>query len=233
MLRFLAASTLFTILSIHELPGQMQCASAGAPMTHARVTIDLGNGAKAVFAVRVFDLGAHPGEVSVDSLKHASVSPVAVHFVKNADSSTSELVRRSASGDVLPEALVEVLDSSGVASMTVRLADVRISSDRLTLSNARATLAEQRIAEQEAISQTTADYQDAQRELATAEQLGKTRVTTPLELARARDRAAQLGRRLDFAKQRQAMVQREFDAQGFIDEELTLQVGRFEIANRD
>lgn len=211
---------------------QSSCAAAAGSRPNARVTFDLGNGTTAVFPVRSFTLGVEGPPTAHDSLASAPSGSTSVQLVKNAGQYTSEFVRRSAAGEVSPQVLVEVLDSAGTPTLTLRLTNAIISADRVTLSNARAGLDQQRIAQQEALSQLTADYQDAQRELSTTEQLGKTRVSTPLELARARDRAAELGRRLELAKQRQSLLLRQLDEQGFVDEELTLHFSQIDINNR-
>lgn len=226
-----------TMVSLHALRASAQASCAATailPRPNARVTFDLGNGATAVFAARTFTLGVEGSAPTHDSLAPTPtvLRNTEVRLVKNAGPFTGEFVRRSAAGEISQQVLIEVLDSAGTSTLTVRLTNAAISADRVTLSNARAGLDQQRIAQQEALSQLTADYQDAQRELTTTEQLGKTRVSTPLEVARARDRAAELGRRLELAKQRQALLLRDLDAQGFVDEELTLHFSQIDITSR-
>jgi len=99
-----------------------------------------------------------------------------------------------------------------------------------TLKNA---LEQQRIAQEAALTQLTTDYQEAQRQLAVAEQLGKSRVTTPQDLSRAREHANDVQRRLQLARQSQAMLENQLAEQGPMDEELTLHFARIAIDGAD
>lgn len=154
------------------------------------------------------------------------------HLVKQAGAYTRDLVRLSATGMHAPSVTIEVLDSLGAPAATIRLADATIVSDHLSLSAARADLEQQRISQQEALSALTADYQDAQRELAMLEELGKTRVATRQDLARARDRATDLQRRIDLLKQRQALLAAQTAGQGPLEETLVLRFATFEIVTK-
>jgi multidrug resistance efflux pump len=77
-----------------------------------------------------------------------------------------------------------------------------------------------------------ADYQDAQRQLATLEELGKTRVATRQDVARARDRASDLERRIDLLKQRQALLASQIAGQGPLEESLLLRFASLEIVTK-
>jgi hypothetical protein len=130
-------------------------------------------------------------------------------------------------------AMIEVLDSLGRPEITLRLRDIVVVSDHLSLSAARANLEQQRISQQEALSALTADHQEAQRQLATLEELGKTRVATRLDLARARDRASDIQRRIDLLKQRQALLAGQFAGQGPLDETIVLHFGQMQIESAE
>jgi chromosome segregation ATPase len=75
----------------------------------------------------------------------------------------------------------------------------------------------------------TADFREAQRQLATIEELNKTRSTTRADLDRARDRANDLDRRIDLLRQRQALLGRQIEEQGPLDETILLRFGRLSI----
>jgi hypothetical protein len=188
-----------------------------------RVTLQMDSTSSARFDARGFDLRvAQSGPGS---------APASIELVKQAGAYTGYLVNASASGSRAPNAVIEVLDSAGTPSVTFRLADVTIVSDHLSLSAARANLEQQRITQQEALSSLTADYQEAQRQLATVEELSKTRVATRLDLARSRDHASDLKQRIDLLKLRQALLARQFAESGPLDETVVLHFARLEIEN--
>jgi len=143
------------------------------------------------------------------------------------------LLSLSVNGTRIPSAVIEIPDSLGAPAISFRLSDVTVASDHLSLSAARANLEQQRIAQQEALSALTADYQEAQRQLTTVEELSKARSATRTDLARARDQASELQRRIDLLKQRQALLLRQIDDQGPLDETIVLRFGRFEIDSRE
>ena len=65
------------------------------------------------------------------------------------------------------------------------------------------------------------------------EELGKTRVATRQDLARARDRASDLQRRIDLLKQRQALLANQMAGEGPLDETVVLHFGQLQIDSRD
>jgi hypothetical protein len=156
-----------------------------------------------------------------------------VTLTRGVDAATPQLVAIAAARAVVPSVVVEVNDSLAAPVMVLRLAGVTIASERVTLSNVRAQLEQQRIAQQEALSALTSDYQEAERQLATAEELGKTRVNTRQELARARDRAQDLKQRLELLRQRQALVNLQLESTGPLDETIVLRFQHLEIESRD
>ena len=194
-------------------------APVAAQTATARVSLRLDSATTLSFVARGFELRVgHPDEQ--------------VELTKTTDSATPDLVRVAESRALLPEVVVEVFDSAAAPVMTLRLTGVTIASDRVRLSAARSTLEQQRIAQQEAASSLTSDYQEAERQLATAEELGKTRVTTRQDLARARDRASDLKQRLELLRQRQAIVMRQLQTMGSVDETLTLHFQHMDIESR-
>jgi hypothetical protein len=192
----------------------------------ARVTLQIDSTWAAEFRVRGLDL-------RVSSSDPSSNTPTEIELVKQAGAHTGTLVRLSASGIHAGAAVIDVLDTLGQPALTLRLTDVVIVSDHLSLSTTRATLEQQRISQQEALSALTADFQDAQRELVTAEELNKSRGNTRMDLARARDRATDLQRRIDLLKQRQALLASQQAEQGPLDETVVLRFARLEIESRE
>lgn len=227
------AALLVGIIVGSSTAARAQSASASPPpaiapatvASGAHVTVDLGNGSQAEFDARSFDLTVAHSAGSSDT----NGALPEIHLVKRAGPFTGTLVQATASGQHFATVIVAVPDSVGGPAVTLTLSDAVLSTDRLVLTNARESLEQERISDQEAFTQLTADYQEAQRQLAVAEQLGRSRVTTPQDLLRARERAAELQQRLDLARQRQAMLQRQLAAQGALDEELTLRFARIEI----
>lgn len=190
-----------------------------------RVALQLDSTTTAHFDARGFDLdatGVTPASTTAE-----------VKLVKRAGAHTATLLRLSLGVTRIPSAVIDILDSLGTPAITFRLSDVSIISDHLSLSSTRANLEQQRISQQEALSALTADFQEAQRQLATVEELNKTRSTTRVDLARARDRASDLQRRIELLKQRQALLTRQADDQGPLDETIVLRFARFEIDGRD
>ena len=198
-----------------------------APSPSARVTFQLDSARLLHFSARGFELRV--GQSGTPS----AAGDAQIELTKNADPITPDLIRLAGTRSVVPGVVVEVLDSLAAPVMTVRLTGAVITSDRVTLSTARAALEQQRISQQEALSQLTTDSQEADRELATAEELGKTRTTTRQELARARDRASDLKQRLELLRLRQALLTRQLDAVGPVDEVVALRFQRMEIEGRD
>jgi hypothetical protein len=194
-----------------------------SPVVH--VTLNVDSASTAQFDARGFDFSASQGG--------ALSSAAEIRLVKRAGPHTGVLLSLSVNGSRIPGAVIDVLDSLGAPAMTFRLNDVAVASDHLSLSAARANLEQQRISQQEALSALTADFQDAQRELATVEELNKTRSTTRVDLARARDHASDLQRRIDLLKQRQALLVRQIDEQGPLDETIVLRFARFEVDSRE
>ena len=155
-----------------------------------------------------------------------------MQLVKQAGANTGTLLALAGRRLHAPSAVVEVLDSSGTAAMTFRLSDVSVVSQRLTLAGNRVSLEQQSISQQEALSALNADYQEAARQLATSEELNKSRVGTRLELARARDRVSDLQRRVDLLKQRQAQVSRQLAGSG-LEETIVLHFAQLEVESKD
>lgn len=219
---FPSRAVTFPAVSLLFVLGAAAAAQTGAasrPRVSARVTMELDSADTAVFEARAFDL-------TVSSA--TSANPTEIQLVKNAGPHTGALVQLSASGARIPEVLIEVLDSAGTHS-TFRLSDVSVMSDHVSLSTTRASLEEQRIAQQEALSALTADYQEAERQRTMLEQLGRSRVATPQDLARARDRATDLQRRIELLKQRQTLLAGELAGHGPLDETIVLRFGRLEL----
>lgn len=190
-----------------------------------RVTLQLDSTSTARFDAHGFDL-----RVSQSALP---MSGAEIELVKQAGANTGQLMSLSASGGHAPLAVIEVLDSIGTPAVTLRLSDVELVSDHLSLSGSRANLEQQRISQQEALSALTADYQEAQRQLATVEELGKTRGSTRLDVARASDHAADLRRRIDLLKQRQSILAGQLAGRGPLDETIVLHFGQLEIESRE
>ena len=193
--------------------------SLTAQTATARVALQLDSTRTVTFVARGFEL-------------HVRESESQVQLTKNTDAATPDLVRIAESHALLPEVVVEVADSAASPIMTLRLTGVTISSERVTLSTSRALLEQQRIAQQEALSSLTSDSQEAERQLAMAEELGKTRVNTRQDLARARDRASDLKERLGLLRQRQAIVTQQLRTMGPVDETLMLRFKHMDIESR-
>lgn len=220
-------AVLAVLLSPAALAAQTDASvpSSRSPWNGAHVSIDLGS-ATAEFDARSFELA-----VAQPAGKDAPAVPTLpeLHLVKRAGPYTGALVQASASGQHAPTVTLSVPDSTGAPGMTIVLSDVVLATDRLVLTNARAGLEQQRIAQEASLAQLTSDYQEAQRQLSIAEQLGKSRVTTPQDLSRAREHAAAAQQRLDLARRSYAMLEDQLAAQGPLDEELTLRFARIEI----
>ena len=191
-----------------------------------RVTLQLDSGSTARFNAHGFDLRV---------TQAGAPASAEIELVKVAGTSTGDLVSMSANAARAPSGMIEVLDSLGRSAVTLRLSDISIVSDHLSLSATRASLEQQRISQQEALSALTADQQEAQRQLATLEELGKTRVATRMDVARARDRASDLQRRIDLLKQRQALLASQIanQAGGPLDETIVLHFGRLQIESAE
>jgi len=229
--------TLALALALVTTPGStsraqeaaQQAAQQAQPLVApiVRVTLQLDSSTTARFDARGFEL-------RVSSAGGGGTGNGAeIQLVKPAGPHTGDLVRLSASGARSPTAQIEILDSLGVATTTWQLRDVTIASDHVTLASSRVGLEQQRLAQQEALSTLTAEHQEAQRQLATVEELGKSRVGTRLELARARDRSADLERRIALLERRIALVNGQLAGQGVLEETVVLHFGRLEIESAE
>ena len=197
--------------------------TSGVPLSSVRMSLPLDSATVIAFDVRTFDLGvAHAAAGSTATTKTTSTE---LQLVKVAGPYTDDLLRLGTEGTHLPWATIDVVDSLGRPQTTLHLTDVSVVSDHVSYSGARAALQQQRISLEESLSQLTSEYQEAERDLATAEALGKTRVTTRQDLDRAREHAADVQRRLDLAKQRQTLLARQVDAVGALDEAVMFHVG--------
>jgi hypothetical protein len=192
-----------------------------APVPIVRVALELDSGTVASFDARDFDLRV--------AKERADDGVTELRLVKQVGAHTGDLVRLGASGDRVPSATIEILDSLGVPSTTVRLRAVTVASDRIALSAARATLEQQRLSQQEALSALTTEYQEAERQRATVEALGKSHIGTRQDLERARDRASDLARRIELLRRRQTLVERQLAAQGPLEETVVLRFDGLEI----
>jgi hypothetical protein len=197
------------------------------PASSARVVLQLDSTVTAQFDARGFDLGVTQ-LAGVNGLAPGT-SSAEITLVKQAGPYTGDLVGLSASGAHAPSATIEVLDSLGVPTLTIHLTDVAVMSDHIALSSAREALAQQSISQEETLTQLAADYQQAQRDLATAEELGKSHVTTRQDLARARSRTAELQQRVALATERQTMLVRQLRRQGELDESVVIHFARMEL----
>jgi hypothetical protein len=192
-----------------------------------RVTLQLDSGTTAQFDARSFELRVSSAG------RGAAGNGAEIQLVKPAGPHTGDLVRLSASGARSPMAQIAILDSLGVATTTWQLRDITVASDYVTLASSRVALEQQRLSQQEALSTLTAEHQEAQRQLATVEELGKSRVGTRLELARARDRSADLERRIALLERRIALVNSQLASQGVLEETVVLHFGRLEIESAE
>jgi hypothetical protein len=189
-----------------------------------RVTLQLESDSTVHFDVDGFELKVSPSGMPGVNAE--------MQLVKQAGINTAILMAMAGRHLHAPSAVVEVLDSAGTAAMTFRLSDVTVVSHRLTLAGNRATLEQQSISQQEALSALNADYQEAARQLATNEELNRNHVGTRLDLARARDRVSDLQRRVDLLKQRQAQVLRQLAGSG-LEETIILHFAQVEVESKD
>ncbi len=226
--RFPAFSSAFALAVLSgAIPASGQARKAIPP---ARITLQIDSTTAARFDLRSFDLG-----VTQNSPPHGQIaqSSAEIQIVKQAGPFTGDLVRLSASGQHALAGTIEVLDSAGAPSMTIQLSDVSVISDHLTSSNARASLEQQRISLQESLAQLDADYQQAQRDLATAEELGKSKVMTKQDVLRAREHAGELQQRINLARERQNILAGQIAGQSSLEENVVLHFGRIEIQAPD
>ena len=205
----------------------VQQAARPLASTVVRVTLQLDSGAIARFDARGFELRVSPSGTGSGN------SGAEIQLVKPAGPHTGDLVRLSASGARSPMAQIEILDSLGVATTTWQLRDITIASDRIALASSRVALEQQRLAQQEALSTLTAEHHEAQRQLTTVEELGKSRVGTKLDLARARDRSADLERRIVLLERRLALTDGQLASLGVLEETVVLHFGRLEIESAE
>lgn len=214
----LIASLALTFMATDASRAQDAPPSALSPVV--RVTLRVDSTTTAGFDARAFDLTVSPAGPQMGNAE--------IQLVKKAGPQTGVLLSLSARRIRALGATIEVLDSLGAPALTFRLTDVTVLSDRLSFSATRANLEQQRISQQEALSALSADYQEALRQLATAEELGKNQVGTRLELARARDRVSDLHRRADLARQRQALLASQLSSHG-LEETIVLRFRQLEL----
>ena len=193
--------------------------------TMARVTFDFGGGAVAPLLVQEFEAGFAPTATGPNA---ANASGTRMRFVKAPDGLTPELARHGASAERIPSVLIEVM-AGDKPVMTLRLGDVLVASDRIAIDDGAAALEQQRLALVDGIAQLGADLQEAQRQLAVTDGLDKKKLSSALEVARARDRTELLETKLGVQRKRLSLLDRQIAEHLAVKEEITLVVPRFEI----
>jgi hypothetical protein len=209
------------VCAISTARGQDPATTSVSPIV--RVTLQLDSSSTAQFIARGFELRVARSDAP------PSAPTTEIQLMKRAGPHTGALVSLGATGTHAPAGAIEVLDSLGQPTLTLRVSDVEIVSDHLTLSGSRATLEQQRLAQQEALSALTTDYQEAQRQLAAEEELSKVRGNARMDLARARDRASDLARRIELLKQRQQLLASQEAGQSPLEETIVLRFGKLQI----
>lgn len=203
-------------------------AGVATALPRARITLDLGAGPLIPFAVQRFDLQlTNPGS------SRGSASPVTgsaeASFARTPGAYSAELARRSAAGERIPFVTVEVLDSAGAAVLTLRLANVLVRADRIITNDELPALEQQRMGLEEGLAQLGADYEDARRDLAAAEQLERRKFTSRDEVARARERADVLRTRLLLRTAQARLLAQRIARAGPLEEQVTLAFPQFDI----
>jgi len=200
-----------------------------APQAHVTLQIDSSTVAEFDAHGLDVDVARAPSGDTGDGTGTMGSSTAEIRIVKQAGPFTGTLVGLGSSGSHLPSGVVQLFDSVGGPLLTLRLSDVGIVSDHISLSTARNALIQQSISQQEALAQLTTDSREADRDLTTAEQLGKSHVTTRQDLARAQERAQELQQRLKLAQQRQALLARQLAGQSELDEVVVLRFGHMTV----
>ncbi len=92
-------------------------------------------------------------------------------------------------------------------------ADQAVSAAEGALVTLRTTLESQRLSEEAAVAQATADYRDAQRNAVAAESLAPRNLMAPFEVQRARDAMEQKRRSLEIEQRRLVVISSSVDSQ--------------------
>ncbi len=92
-------------------------------------------------------------------------------------------------------------------------ADQQLAAAQAALVTLRTNLETQRLAQEAAVAQTQASYQDAQRNAVAAESLAPRNLIAPFELQKARDQVTQLRAQLDIARRQLAVIASSVDSQ--------------------
>lgn len=197
------------------------------PAPQARVTLDLGAGPEASFAVERFDLElANPG-----SNRGGGAAPGSAQasFTRAPGAFTGELARRSATGLRIPAVTVQVLDTAGAVVMTLRFANVLVKSQRIVTNDEIPALQQQRMGLEEGLAQLTTDAQDAERELRAAETLARRKFTSRDDVVRAQERVDVLRTRLALRNSQLRLLNWRIARQGPLEEQVTLGFPQFDI----
>jgi hypothetical protein len=213
-------------LAAQRAAAQVPSDTTAPPETVTRISFDFGAGAVAPFVARDFQVEFAPAPSAAPS-----GGSVRVRFSKAPDTITPELAHRGASAERVPNVVVEVL-AGDKPVMTLRLTEVLVASDRMVVDNGARVLEEQRLSMEDGIAQLSADLQDAKRQLALTDALDKKKLSSTLELARARDRAQMLETRLDVQRRRLALLDRRIASESSVNEEVALVVPRFELESQ-
>ncbi|HEX5581009.1 MAG TPA: HlyD family efflux transporter periplasmic adaptor subunit [Gemmatimonadaceae bacterium] len=114
--------------------------------------------------------------------------------------------------EVEPNTVIATLTNPDV-DLQLLEAQRQLGTAQATLITLRSSLAQQRLQQEGAIRQMEADYNDADRELRMYEALAAKNLAAPNEVARARDRAQSLAKRLDYEREQLDVLERSVDAQ--------------------
>ncbi len=228
MLSFRYFRTAVVMLGLAGLSARSLSSQTPTPAaSSAHVELQIDSATVARFDVQNFDLGV--SHVEGSDRAGSATSSAEIRIVKQAGPYSGDLVGMSASGAHAISALIQVMDSTGAATLTIRLGDVTVASDHIALSGSHDALEQQRISLQESMTQLGTEAQQAQRDLTTADELGKSRGATRQEVARAKDRVADVQQRLALGRQRQDLLTRQLRSQGTLDESVIFRFARIEI----
>ena len=156
-----------------------------------------------------------------------------LRLTKRADALTPVLAARLAAGRRLAAVVVEMPGAGD--TLRVRLTDVSVVAGRLVFPTAPADAEAQRLAQEIAVEQATADRAEAARQLAEAEALAEVeardrRKLVPANaLARARDQLRLLDLRLATARRQLALGAERAARAAAPTEEVTLRAERVEV----
>ena len=141
------------------------------------------------------------GDMTLDVRAPGTLVPEHIRIIAAATAGRVEALPIQPGATVTPTMTVVELSNTDVELQAMQ-SEQQLAAAMSTLAGLRTSLQQQRLSQEGVVAQTLTQQQDAMRNVAMFEALDKEHLAAANEVAAARDRARELGTRLDIERQR-------------------------------